>query len=62
MTVVAGGIYFFVERVPYLSGWLIQVVAEQSIWILNVFDIQTTLGNLDYGARFALVSSRFRSR
>ena len=49
MTVVAGGIYFFVERVPYLSGWLIQVVAEQSIWILNVFDIQTSLGNLDYG-------------
>ena len=49
MTVVAGGIYFFVERVPYLSGWLIQVVAEQSIWILNILDIQTTLGSLDYG-------------
>ena len=49
MTVVAGGIYFSVERVPYLSGWLIQVVAEQSIWILNSLDIQTSLGNLDYG-------------
>ena len=49
MTVVAGGIYFFVERVPILSGWLIQIVAEQSIWILNSFDIPTSLGNLDYG-------------
>ena len=49
MTVVAGGIYFFVERVPFLTGWLIQVVAEQSIWILNVMDISTTLGNLEYG-------------
>lgn len=49
MTVVAGGIYFFVERVPLLSGWLIQVVAEQSIWILNSFDIPTSLGSLDYG-------------
>ena len=49
MTVVAGGIYFFVERVPILSGWLIQIVAEQSIWILNSFDLPTSLGNLDYG-------------
>ena len=49
MTVVAGGIYFFVERVPLLSGWLIQVVAEQSIWILNTLDIPTSLGSLDYG-------------
>ena len=49
MTVVAGGNYFFVERVPILSGWLIQIVAEQSIWILNSFDIPTSLGNLDYG-------------
>jgi phosphatidylserine decarboxylase len=49
MTVVAGGIYFFVERVPLLSGWLIHLIAEQSIWILNVLDIETTLGALDYG-------------
>ena len=49
MTVVAGGIYFFVERVPYLSGWFIHLVAEQSIWILNTFDLQTSLGPIDYG-------------
>ena len=49
MTVIAGGIYFFVERVPYLSGWFIHLIAEQSIWILNVFDIQTSTGPLDYG-------------
>ena len=48
MTVIAGGIYFFVERVPLLSGWLIHLVAEQSIWILNVLDLETTLGALDY--------------
>jgi len=28
---------------------LIHLIAEQSIWILNVLDIETTLGALDYG-------------
>jgi len=49
MTVVAGGIYFFVERVPLIAGWLIHLVAEQSIWILDIFDIKNTLGPIDYG-------------
>ena len=49
MTVVAGGIYFFVERVPLLAGWLIHLVAEQSIWFLDIFDIKNTLGPIDYG-------------
>ncbi len=49
MTVVAGGIYFFVERVPILAGWLIHIVAEQSIWFLHIFDLQTTLDPIDYG-------------
>ena len=49
MTVVAGGIYFFVERVPLLAGWLIHLVAEQSIWILDIFGIENTLGSIDYG-------------
>ena len=49
MTVVAGGIYFLVERVPFLAGWLIQVVAEQSVWLLDIAGAPTTLGPLDYG-------------
>ena len=49
MTVVAGGIYFFVERVPLLAGWLIHLVAEQSIWLLDIFGIENTLGSIDYG-------------
>ena len=49
MTVVAGGIYFFVERVPLLAGWLIHLVAEQSIWILDIFGVENTLGSIDYG-------------
>ena len=49
MTVIAGGIYFFVERVPLLAGWLIHLVAEQSIWLLDLFDIKNTLGPIDYG-------------
>jgi phosphatidylserine decarboxylase len=49
MTVVAGGIYFFVERVPLLAGWLIHLVAEQSIWILDIFGVENTLGPIDYG-------------
>ena len=49
MTVVAGGIYFFVERIPLLAGWLIHLVAEQSIWFLDIFGIGNTLGPIDYG-------------
>jgi phosphatidylserine decarboxylase len=49
MTVDAGGIYFFVERVPLLAGWLIHLVAEQSIWLLDIFGIENTLGSIDYG-------------
>ena len=49
MTVVAGGIYFFVERVPLLAGWLIHLVAEQSVWFLHIFDLETSLGAIDYG-------------
>lgn len=49
MTVVAGGIYFFVERVPLLAGWLIHLVAEQSIWLLDIFGIENKLGPIDYG-------------
>ena len=49
MTVVAGGIYFFVERVPLLAGWLIHLVAEQSVWFLHIFDLETSLGSIDYG-------------
>jgi phosphatidylserine decarboxylase len=49
MTVVAGGIYFFVERVPLLAGWLIHLVAEQSIWFLDIFNLELSLGQIDYG-------------
>lgn len=49
MTVVAGGIYFFVERVPLLAGWLIHLVAEQSIWLLDIFNLELSLGQIDYG-------------
>jgi|TARA_Y100000994_G_scaffold115363_1_gene94845 phosphatidylserine decarboxylase len=49
MTVVAGGIYFFVERVPLLAGWFIHLVAEQSVWFLHIFDLETSLGAIDYG-------------
>lgn len=49
MTVIAGGIYFFVERVPLIAGWLVHVVAEQSIWLLEIFGIESTLGPIDYG-------------
>ena len=49
MTVVAGGIYFLVERIPLLAGWLIQVVAEQSVWLLDIFGYPTALEALDYG-------------
>ena len=50
MTIVAGGIYFLVERIPLLAGWLILVVAEQSVWLLDIFGYPTALEALDYGS------------
>ena len=49
MTVVAGGIYFFVERVPLLAGWVINIVAHHSAFLLEVFNHGVTLQPIDHG-------------
>jgi len=49
MTVVAGGIYFFVERVPFLAGWFINIVAHHSAYLLELFNHSVTLQSIDYG-------------
>ena len=40
---------FFRRTVPILAGWLIHIVAEQSVWFLHIFDLETTLDPIDYG-------------
>ncbi len=49
MTVVAGGIYFAVERVRYIAGWLIETVAGESVWLLEVCGPTATLEGIDWG-------------
>lgn len=49
--VIAGGIYFAVDRVPYITGGLVQMVADQSAWVLTyLFDYPTNTGALEYNA------------
>jgi len=49
--VVAGGIYFAVDRVPYITGGLVQIVADQSAWVLTyLFDYPTKTGLIEYNA------------
>jgi len=48
--VLAGGIYFAVDRVPYLSGALIKMVADQSAWVITeLFGFHVNAGAIDYG-------------
>ena len=49
--VIAGGIYFAVDRVPYITGGLVQIVADQSAWVLtHLFNYPSSTGSLEYNA------------
>ena len=41
-------IYFFVERIPLVSGGLIKVVADQTAWLMNLGGAQYSAGPIDY--------------
>lgn len=48
--VVAGVIYFSVDRIPVMTGWLVKIVADQSAWLItNLFDFHVNAGGIDYG-------------
>ncbi|MBC7128193.1 MAG: archaeosortase A [Thermoplasmatales archaeon] len=48
-TFVAGLLYFIFEKVDFLAGLLIKIVAEQTASIMNFFGYNVTTGNVIYG-------------
>jgi archaeosortase A (PGF-CTERM-specific) len=46
---IAGSIYFLIEKIPIISGAVVYVVAVQSVWLINAFGYNYTLGDLNYG-------------
>jgi archaeosortase A (PGF-CTERM-specific) len=46
---VGAGIYFLVDKVPILSGAMIYVVAQQTVWILNSLGFDYGVGTIAYG-------------
>lgn len=45
----AGMIYFIFQKITFLGGWLIHVVAQQSVWLLTIFGYNVRAGNVVYG-------------
>lgn len=48
-TFVSGFFYFLIDRLPQLSGALIKVVADQTVWVMQQFGYQVTAGSVQYG-------------
>lgn len=48
-TFMAGIIYFLIQKIDFLSGFLIKTVAEQTVWILKAFNYPVKAGGIEYG-------------
>ncbi len=44
----AGGLYFLIDKVPILSGYLIYAVAFQTVWLVNLFGLGYGVGPIEY--------------
>jgi len=44
-TFYASLIYFVVQKIPFLAGFLIKMVAVQSVWLLKIFGYNISVGN-----------------
>ncbi|UCG70631.1 MAG: archaeosortase A, partial [Thermoplasmata archaeon] len=44
----AGGLYFLIDKIPVLSGYLIYIVAVQSVWLTNAFGYSYGVGDINY--------------
>ncbi len=44
----AAGLYFLVDRIPILSGYVIYGVAVQTVWLVNIFGIGYDVGDINY--------------
>jgi archaeosortase A (PGF-CTERM-specific) len=44
----AAGLYFLVDRIPILSGYVIYGVAVQTVWLVNIFGLGYGVGDINY--------------
>lgn len=55
MKFLAGGIsiamliYFGIQRIPMMSGWLIKIVSQQTVWLTNLLGYNFQAGPIHYG-------------
>ncbi|UCE73984.1 MAG: archaeosortase A [Methanomassiliicoccales archaeon] len=45
---LAGGLYFLIDKIPLLSGYLILGVAVQTVWLINLFGYGYGVGEINY--------------
>jgi archaeosortase A (PGF-CTERM-specific) len=48
-TFVSGFFYFLIDRLEELSGVLIKVVADQTVWVMQRFGYDVVAGSIQYG-------------
>lgn len=44
----AGFIYFLIEKIPFLTAALIKICADQSVWLINLFGYNYSVGQVVY--------------
>lgn len=45
---IASLIYFAFHRIPFLSGWLIRLVTQNTVWAMNKLGYEFSVGAVDY--------------
>jgi archaeosortase A (PGF-CTERM-specific) len=45
---LAGGLYFLIDKIPVLSGYIILAVAYQTVWLINIFGYSYGVGEINY--------------
>ncbi|MEE9152104.1 MAG: archaeosortase A, partial [Thermoplasmata archaeon] len=44
----AGGLYFLIDKIPIISGYIIHAVAVQTVWLINIFGFNYKVGAINY--------------
>ncbi|MBS3781664.1 MAG: archaeosortase A [Candidatus Thermoplasmatota archaeon] len=58
---IASLIYFGVQRIPLLTGFLIRIVAEHTVFFTNLLGYDFTIGALNYGGNPLLYRTNYES-
>ncbi|MEF8832283.1 MAG: archaeosortase A [Candidatus Thermoplasmatota archaeon] len=56
---IASLIYFGVQRIPLLTGFLIKIVSEHTVFFTDLFGYDFTVGAIDYGGNSLLYRTNY---